>query len=350
VATTNRLFTSHPVLLQTAYSELKRLAVEQRLILVGTPGSVSEREVKGSRFLYRQYYDAVGAKNADYIGPAADADALARAVLIREQIGLAGEMASTTRILFGQGYARADDRVCAILAALANQGLFRAGALVIGSYAYAACLNDAGARAATFATEDVDVARDRALSLELAEGATFESIMAASKVPLFAIPTLDRKQASTSHTTRGRDRLRVDLVVPTQERRPKVLPVRELRTHAMGLPHLRYLVAETVDGLVMGRHSVVPVKIPRAERLALHKMLVSQLRAATSEKRMKDIEQAAVLVAILTEQAPAALAEAFADVPRSAVEKTRRGAAQVIARLRDADHERAATLLEEVVL
>jgi hypothetical protein len=350
VAATNRLFTPHPLLLQTAYSELKRLAGEQRLLLVGTPGSVSEREVKGSRFLYRQYYDALGAKSADYIGPAADADALARADLIREQISLAAEIASTTRILFGQGYARADDRVCAILAALANQGLFRAGALVIGSYAYAACLNDAGARAATFATEDIDVARDRALSLELAEGATFESILAESKVPLFAIPTLDRKQPSTSYTTRGRERLRVDLVVPTQERMPKVLPVRELRTHAMGLPHLRYLVAETVDGLVMGRHSVVPVKIPRSERLALHKMLVSQLRAATSDKRTKDIEQAAVLVAILSEQAPTALAEAFADVPRSALEKTRRGAAQVMARLRAADHERAAALLENVVL
>lgn len=109
---------------------------------------------------------------------------------------------------------------------------------------------------------------------------------------------------------------------------PKVLAVRELRTHAMGLPHLRYLVAKTVEGLAMGRHGVVPGRIPRPERLALHKMLVSQLRAATSDKRMKDIEQAAVLVAILTEQAPTALAEAFAAVPRSAIEKTRRGAAR----------------------
>ena len=66
----NRLFTPHPLLLQTAYSELKRLASEQQLLLVGTPGSISEREVKGSRFLYRQYYDALGEKSADYIGPA----------------------------------------------------------------------------------------------------------------------------------------------------------------------------------------------------------------------------------------------------------------------------------------
>ena len=350
MAGSNRLFTTHPLLLQTAYSELKRLASEQQLILVGTPGSISEREVKGSRFLYRQYYDALGEKSADYIGPAADSGATARASVIAEQIALATEISSSARLLFREGYARADDRVCAILAALANEGLFRAGALVIGSYAYAACLNDAGVRAASFATEDIDVARDRALDLTLTEGATFESVLAASKVPLFAIPALDRKQPSTSYMTRGRDRLRVDLVVPTQERTAKVLPVRELRTHAMGLPHLRYLVAETIDGVVIGRHSAVPVRLPRPERLALHKMLVSQLRTATSDKRAKDVEQAAVLVAVLAEQSPTALAEAFDAVPRAVREKTQRGAEHVRARLLASPHERAVTLLEEVVL
>jgi hypothetical protein len=346
----NRLFTTHPLLLQTAYSELKRLASEQQLLLVGTPGSISEREVKGSRFLYRQYYDALGEKSADYIGPAADRDAMKRASLLREQIALASEISSTARILFREGYVRADDRVCAILGALANHDLFRAGALVIGSYAYAACLNDAGIRAASFATEDIDVARDRALDVALAEGVTFESVLAESKVPLFAIPTQNRQQPSTSYMTRGRDRLRVDLVVPTQERMAKVLPVRELRTHALGLPHLRYLVAETIEGLVMGRHSAVPVRIPRPERLALHKMLVSQLRAATSDKRAKDVEQASVLVAMLAERAPAALAEAFDAVPRAVRAKTQRGAKQVRARLIATSHERAATMLGEVVL
>lgn len=344
------LFTTHPLVLQTAYSELKRLAGEQEIMLVGTPGSVSERDVKGRRFFYRQFYDAAGTKSAEYIGPCDDVGAQARAAVIREQITLAGELANSARLLFGQGYARADDRVCAILAALANEGLFRSGALVIGSHAYAACLNDFGARAGAFATEDVDVARNRALSLDLAEGVTFESVLAQSRVALFPIPALDRKQPSTSYSTRGRDRLRVDFVVPTQERAPKVLAVRELRTHAMGLPHLRYLVAETVSGLVMGRHSVVPVRIPRAERLAFHKMLVSQLRSDTSDKRAKDIEQASVLVAILAEQAPAALTDAFAALPRATLEKTRRGGERVLARLRETNHERAASLLAEVVL
>ena len=64
------LFSPHPLVLQTAYSELKRRADEQPFLLMGTPGSVSVRTVKGQRFLYRQFYDAVGGKRADYIGAA----------------------------------------------------------------------------------------------------------------------------------------------------------------------------------------------------------------------------------------------------------------------------------------
>jgi hypothetical protein len=41
------LFTRHPTLLQTAYSEVKRRAIERSAWLVGTPGSVGTRSVGG---------------------------------------------------------------------------------------------------------------------------------------------------------------------------------------------------------------------------------------------------------------------------------------------------------------
>ena len=55
-----RLFTTHPLSLQTEYSELKRLAQEQHSVFVGTPGSVTIRTVTGRGFYYRQYYDPNG--------------------------------------------------------------------------------------------------------------------------------------------------------------------------------------------------------------------------------------------------------------------------------------------------
>ncbi len=73
------LFTKQPMALQTAFAELKRQALEQRHLLVGTPGSVVVRSTAGRRFFYRDYYEPSGKKAGDYIGPEEDAAAQSRA-------------------------------------------------------------------------------------------------------------------------------------------------------------------------------------------------------------------------------------------------------------------------------
>ena len=73
----------------------------------------------------------------------------------------------------------------------------------------------------------------------------------------------------------------------------------------------------------------MPVRIPRPERMAWHKMLVSELRGATREKRGKDLQQAAVLFAVLAEDAPGALEEAFRDLPRGSRVKVKKAATHV---------------------
>ena len=142
------LFSRHPLLLQTAFSELKRQAMEQPFVLVGTPGSVSVRAVNGRPYLYRQFYDAEGRKAAQYIGASDDGAAARRAEAIREQIALTKALVKDGRLLAERGYVRTDARTAAIVAVLANRGLFRAGAVLVGSHAYGALLNDLGVRAA----------------------------------------------------------------------------------------------------------------------------------------------------------------------------------------------------------
>jgi hypothetical protein len=108
---------------------------------------------------------------------------------------------------------------------------------------------------------------------------------------------------------------------------------------------LRYLLHAPVPAIVIGHAAVIPVNVPRAERLAWHKMLVSELRDETSEKRNKDIEQASVLIAVLTEQAPDSLEEAYRSVPHAARLKTVRGARRVLARLESVGRQRATDLM-----
>lgn len=344
-----RAFTRHPLLVQTAYSELKRQALEQSVLLIGSPGSVGAREVGGRSFLYRQFYDAEGSKAAQYLGSSEDPAARARADAVREQIALAGALAKDARLLVERGYVRTESRAGAIIAALANRGLFRAGAVLVGSHAYGALLNELGVRAAAFSTEDVDVARADRLELALADGDSFEQMLAESTVRLHPVPGFDRKALPTSYKAAGKGKLRVDLLVPGAGSEVSTKPVPELRAHATALPHLRYVLDEPRDAVLLTREGVLPVRVPRAEALAWHKMLVSQLRTSTSEKRAKDISQATVLFAVLVEDAPDALESALAAVPRAARSKTRAGAKLVLAQLQAHGHERAAELMEALV-
>jgi hypothetical protein len=334
--------------LQTAFSELKRQAFEQPVLLVGTPGSVVVRTNNGHRFFYRDHYDPNGKKAADYIGPEDDEASQARAKELRERIVVANGLIEDARLLAANGYARVEARTAGILAALANGGLFRGGALLVGSHAYAALLNELGVRAAATGTEDVDVARGRRLALS-GGAKSFEQLLGDSRVRLHPVPQFDADLPSTSFKPPGRDRLRVDLLMPTGGRAIRVLSVPELAAHATALPWLGYLTEESIPGIVIGRSTIVPVNLPRPERLAWHKMLVSRIRHETSDKARKDIEQAATLVAILAEAAPESLEEAFEVIPRSAREKTREGARRALARLRSTTNGQAVELLESLL-
>ncbi len=341
------LFSRHSPVLQTSFSEVKRQAVEQPFVLVGTPGSLGVRKVKGRDFYYRQFYDAQGKKAADYVGPAGDTAAQERADAIRDQIATANAISNEVRILAQRGYVRADSRTTAVLAALSNRGIFRGGAVLVGSHAYGALLNELGVRAAAFFTEDVDVARSD--PLEVAPDADLEKILAESTVPLVPVPSFERSAPSTSYKTAGRDRLRVDLVAPARGTAVTSRPVPELRAHATALPYLGYLLNAAIDAIVLGRESVVPVNVPRPELFAWHKMLVSQLRTSTSEKRGKDLLQASVIFAVLAEDAPEDLRAAFAALPRTAKGKVRTAAALVLTRLEASGHQRGADRMREII-
>lgn len=342
------LFTRHPMPLQAAFAELKRRACEQPFLLVGTPGSIVVRSTKGREFLYRDYYGPDGKKAGDYVGPVSDAAAEARATELREQIGLANALITEGALLSQNGYVRVEPRTNAILAALANNGFFGAGALLVGAHSYGVLLNDLGVRAAATATEDIDVARAKKLVLEV-DAKSLEEMLRDSRVVLHPIPQLDRKKPSTSFKPPGPDRLRVDFLMPTDGRDVTVHEAPELQAHATALPWFRYLVEASMPAVVIGRSTMVPVNVPLPERFAFHKMLVSQLRRETSEKVGKDLEQAATLVAILAEAAPETLEAAFAKVPPRAREKTKRGARRVLDRLKQTKHEQAIDLLSELL-
>ena len=82
-----------------------------------------------------------------------------------------------------------------------------------------------------------------------------------------------------------------------------------------------YLLGASQEVPILSPHGAVMARVPVPERYAVHKLIVSQLRAKTSAKPEKDLRQAATLIEALVERFPGAVEDALAAVPKSASRK-----------------------------
>jgi hypothetical protein len=220
------------------------------------------------------------------------------------------------------GFATADRKTYSTLASLHNHGLFRAGALLIGSHAFGVLLNVLGVKAVPYATEDVDIARREQLALPGIP--PFLKVLHETGIEFFEVPSLNRRGHPTSYAEPGGSRLKVDLLVPSRDETYPTIPVPELSAYAQGLPYLKYLLANSQEAPILSPHGVVMVRVPVPERYAIHKLIVSQLRGTASSKAAKDLRQAATLIEAVVERFPGAIEEALSTVPKSADRYLRR--------------------------
>ena len=313
----NALTTPHERALTLLFAEVERSAGEQFEVLLGTPGTLSERTNEtGTRYWVHRYSDALNRRQEVYLGKLGDPEINRRVSTMREMIAIANATIARVRLLARAGFATVDRKAYFTLASLHNQGLFRAGALLVGSHAYGALLNAIGVRATPYATEDVDIARRETLAIPGVPG--FLEMLRATGIEFFEIPSLDRRQPGTSFKERGGSNLKVDLLVPSANDNYRTVPVPELKAHAQALPHLAYLLEVSQEVPVLSSHGSVMVRVPVPERYAIHKLIVSQLRNKSSSKPEKDLHQAAALIEALVDRYPGAIEDAASAVPASA--------------------------------
>ncbi|MGH8288180.1 MAG: GSU2403 family nucleotidyltransferase fold protein [Steroidobacteraceae bacterium] len=308
----------HERALTLLFSELSSAAAHQNEAFLGSPGSLAERTNEtGTRYWVHRYSDAAGRRQEAYLGKAGDPPVIARVAELRERIAAANSAIAGVRLLARAGFATVDRKAYSTLASLHNHGLFHAGALLIGSHAYGALLNSLGVRAAAYSSEDVDIARRAQLAVSRLP--PFIDMLRETGLEFFPVPALHRSAPSTSFAERGGSRLRVDLLVPSPDEDYPTVPVPELAAHAKGLPYLAYLLGTSLETPVLSPHGIVLVRVPVPERLAVHKLVVSQLRSKASAKPEKDLRQAATLIEALADRFPNAVEEALGAVPKSAV-------------------------------
>jgi hypothetical protein len=218
----------------------------------------------------------------------------------------------TVSMLRGAGLAGPERKLGAILDTIAHAGLFRNGAVLVGTSAYMAYEPFVGRTlpAPLLMTGDLDLA---AVNVTLASDPPepMEDILRRADPTFTAVMQLDPRQPPARF--RNSDGYLVDLLAQTRRRDERPIRLRALQAGAEPLQHLAWLIADAVTAVSLWG-SGVSIRIPQPARFAVHKLIVAQRRADVDRiKRHKDLAQADALMDALYAEDPFALDDALED-------------------------------------
>ena len=196
-----------------------------------------------------------------------------------------------------------------VISLLERNGVFLAGAVLVGTMAFRAYANMLSvAWASDAGTQDLDIAADNRYELALPRPRTsiqLRQIILDSGMGFFEVPALNRKQPSTSFKIRGRDFI-VDVLAPMRGRETaRPVHLTDFGTYASPLRDLDYLLDDLQPAVLLYEHGIM-INVPAPGRFAIHKCVVSQKRpAAFAAKALKDQSQATQIFKVLLDSRPA---------------------------------------------
>lgn len=290
---------------QTTYAELlERCTASALRDAFPEEGVFTVKTIKGKRYWYFQTSTAQG-RAQQYVGPET-ADLLERIAHYRDIRDDERERRSLVSMLVRScGLPRPIPEIGAIIAALANAGVFRLRGVLVGTLAYQAYSAMLGIKLpiATLQTSDVDIAQFKSVSVAIADRIPpmLEILKSADKT-FRAIPHVSDSRRAASYMAKGG--LRVDFLTPNtgpDTEQPDTLPA--FQTDAQPLRFLDYLIYEPEPAIILYGIGIY-VLVPTPERYAVHKLIVSRRRPAGVAKLDKDIQQAESLFKVLAQKRP----------------------------------------------
>jgi hypothetical protein len=272
-----------------------------------------------------------------YVGEDTEAlrDRLARSRALAEAAqGARRERARLMRILRAEGYLTGDVANGQVIAAMGKVGVFRLGGTLVGTHAFRCYEGELGVRIGfddAAMTDDIDIASFERLSLVLQDRVDSPLAAVFAELKFDPVPALDGGRVWRWRQTE-RQAL-VEFLTPSFDEAEGVRDLPALGVSAQSLHFLNYLIAEPIHAAFLYRSGVL-VRIPRPERFAIHKLIVADRRrdGVDSLKARKDRAQAAFLIAVLAEDRPDDLAEAY-EAAQAAGPAWRRRMAASLARM-----------------
>jgi hypothetical protein len=297
-----------PAETQTLYAELsERLrALEAARSFASLSGTFAKKQVRDGDYWYFKTSEGAAGQREYFIGPD---DRATRAVMKAYSAGRAEGEAALTQVerlcaMLRQGGAMLTDTPSArVIAGLASAGVFRVGAVLVGTHAFIALGNMLGVRwESALRTQDIDLAASRVLQVIVPQTeADLPKALDALNMGFLPVPGLNPKSPETSFKVRGKA-LRVDLLTPARGARDgEPVSIPRLKAAAQPLELLDYLL-ETPLAVPLVNGGATLVNVPDPARFALHKLMVSGRRQVFEQtKAGKDRQQAAEIIALLHE-------------------------------------------------
>jgi hypothetical protein len=308
-------FRRHSPTAQVAYHDLVSLLLDDAAAEM--KGAPTARERNGRTYWYDRY--RIGNEiHERYLGE--DSEGLRRRLdqyqnLKEQRKERRHERARLVRLLRSERFTGMDGATGSLLGALAKTGLFRLGGVLVGTNAFRNYEGELGLRLAfdqAAMTNDIDIASFEKLSLALGETVmpTVEGVLAGFNFA--SVPSLDagkvwRWRQSSSETL-------VEFLTPSFNDKEELRQLAALGVSARSLHFLNFLISEPIQAAAVYRDGIL-IRIPRPERYAIHKLIVADRRrdGPDSIKSRKDLMQAEILMALLAEDRPADLEEAYDD-------------------------------------
>ena len=196
-----------------------------------------------------------------------------------------------------------------VLRMLERGGVFLAGGVLVGTPAFRALGGMLGVSwDGQFATRDVDIAAAYKLPVAVQpKPIDLKSIINEANMGFIEIPSLNRKDPSTSFVMKGGD-FRVELLTPELGKPSgKLILIPALKAMAEPMRFLDYLIEERQPAVIAFDIGIL-VNVPDPGRFAVHKLVISQRRhTGQSAKSRKDIDQARQLLEVLLDIRPGAV-------------------------------------------
>ena len=281
--------------------------IEQRVKLGEVvPASISRKTVKGRVHLYAVTKQGAS-RVQSYIGPADDADAQARAEAHARAARQRAQLKRSVQALKRAGIRAPDVARGRILEALALAGLFRKGAVLVGTIAYQhfPCLVGAYLSDGAAHTEDADLAATRVGLEKLRQG---ENLLTTLRRADRTFAPVHIRPSSLPRQFASEQGFSVE-VLTTRGRSDETVPIPALGCVAKPVPYLEYLLENAVEAVSLYGAGVL-IRVPDPARYAVHKLIVHQMRNDPA-KKIKDLVQARELFAAYRARDPDHLDEAI---------------------------------------